>query len=190
VCVLKLPAHTTHLLQPLDVSVFKALKSVWDKGLATYQRQNRFRQLSKSELVDLLCSVWRDGLTERNIQSGFRKAGIFPVNRLSYPESTFVPHLLQAYKQQQREGLIPTYSPSSPVMPESGSDQIDAAPLTVHIGSPTVAATSVTSSFVSPPTPREEIKDVRSCYCYRVDAHLHAVVSNFRLLQLCLCHLH
>jgi hypothetical protein len=84
VSLLKLPSHLTHQLQPLDKTCFKALKSIWDQRLVSYQRENNFRNIGKSESVDLLCEVWHKGLTEANVCSGFRETGIFPVNRTKY----------------------------------------------------------------------------------------------------------
>lgn len=37
---LKLPPHTTHVSQPMDVGVIKGLKDDWDKKLTKWQREN------------------------------------------------------------------------------------------------------------------------------------------------------
>lgn len=85
VSLLRLPAHTSHVLQPLDVTCFGPLKGCWDKRLAQHQRQNGFKTLSKSEFVDLFCSVFAEALVEDNIRSGFRRTGIYPLDRTQYP---------------------------------------------------------------------------------------------------------
>ncbi|XP_050551659.1 uncharacterized protein LOC126910995 [Spodoptera frugiperda] len=33
ITILNLPAHTSHLLQPLDLAVFKSFKTIWDRNL-------------------------------------------------------------------------------------------------------------------------------------------------------------
>ena len=40
VSILKLPPHTTHILQPLDVVAFKPLKTKWDELLVNWQRHH------------------------------------------------------------------------------------------------------------------------------------------------------
>lgn len=41
VAILKLPAHTTDTLQPLDKAVFKSLKEEWDKIVLDFQLKNQ-----------------------------------------------------------------------------------------------------------------------------------------------------
>jgi hypothetical protein len=98
VSILKLPSHTTSLLQPLDVACFKPLKNAWDNRLLQFQRDNNFRQLGKSEMVDLICDVWNIGLNPANIKAGFLKTGIFPVDRNVYPTNLFHPVKFASYK--------------------------------------------------------------------------------------------
>lgn len=38
--ILKLPPHSSHLLQPMDLAVFKSLKSSWNQKLTRFQRQH------------------------------------------------------------------------------------------------------------------------------------------------------
>ena len=59
VTIIKLPPHTTDVLQPLDVSVFKALKNHWGDILFRRLRLTRSR-LSKSEFSAHLsdAEVW------------------------------------------------------------------------------------------------------------------------------------
>ena len=54
VSIIKLPAHTTDLLQPLDVSVFKSLKDHW--GQILFERLKTTRShLTKAEFASALC---------------------------------------------------------------------------------------------------------------------------------------
>ena len=96
IAVVKLPSHTTDLLQPLDRTCFGPFKKRWNAALVNWQRLNQ-RMLNKSEFVNLVCSVWDEGLSELNIVSGFRSCGIFPLNREKYPMCRLNPTKLQLY---------------------------------------------------------------------------------------------
>ncbi|GBN79626.1 hypothetical protein AVEN_125809-1 [Araneus ventricosus] len=76
VTILKLPAHSSHMLQPLDVFVFCGIKSAWDAKLTDWARHNVNQKLPKSKFADLLGETWRN-LQPCVIQSGFRKCGIY-----------------------------------------------------------------------------------------------------------------
>jgi hypothetical protein len=123
VCIIKFPSHITDRLQPLDVACFKPLKSIWDKKLAIYQREHNFRNISKMETVDLLCSVWTDGLSEANIKAGFRATGIYPFDRNQYPTYLFDPLKFSSFKHQNPCYFDSIHSPvslpSNPSQPSS-----------------------------------------------------------------------
>ena len=101
IIIIKLPSHTTDLLQPLDKSCFRPLKLEWDKTLIKWQMENQ-RKLSKSEFADLLCETWNRGFKPATIISGFVSTGIYPVNRMKYPLSRFDPVKLAKYKQEKQ----------------------------------------------------------------------------------------
>ena len=89
--LLKFPPHVTDVLQPLDVACFGPLKRKWETMLN--KRLNELgstrARLDKATFVDALGDVWHQGLKPANIIAGFEKTGIFPVDRLRYPESRF-----------------------------------------------------------------------------------------------------
>ena len=88
ISLIKLPAHCTDLLQPLDVSCFSPLKSYFEKGLTDHVHNTLGTQpLSKALFTNILGRIWHEGLSESNIQAGFRATGIFPVNASKYKES-------------------------------------------------------------------------------------------------------
>lgn len=75
-----LPANATHLCQPLDVSVFKPVKSSWSIVLSEWKNKNKgtlpepfFPRLLKSALD-------RTVNMENNILSGSRASDIVPFN--------------------------------------------------------------------------------------------------------------
>lgn len=77
IVIIKFPPHVTDVMQPLDVACFGPLKRRWEKLLQ--ERVNTFgpkQQLSKSDFVNQLCSIWKDGMNKENVISGFQSTGI------------------------------------------------------------------------------------------------------------------
>lgn len=97
IVLLKLPPHTTDLLQPLDKNCFGPLKLKWNEALIDWQRTYK-RKLTKAEFCNLLCSIWEKGLTKNNVVSGFTSTGIFPCNREKYPKARLDTEKLKRYQ--------------------------------------------------------------------------------------------
>lgn len=95
--IVKLPPHSTDVLQPLDKCCFGPLKSAWDKALVKWQRETNGK-MSKSDFSNLLGRLWHTGLSEENVKSGFRHTGIFPLDQNQYPTTRFHPEKLARYK--------------------------------------------------------------------------------------------
>ena len=74
-----LPPNTTHILQPSDVSVFKALKTFWRQAVLDFQRQNPYQYIEKKHVAPLLLEVLRK-ISKDCISNGFRACGICPFN--------------------------------------------------------------------------------------------------------------
>ena len=75
--LLCLPSHTTHLLQPLDVGVFKSMKSQFNKACKHFMTSKPGRVITSEDLASLLAVTWPQCMTPVNIMSGF---GIYPLN--------------------------------------------------------------------------------------------------------------
>ena len=78
-----LPSHTTHRMQPLDVSIFKSFKcnfiSIKERFInanATWANES----FDKTYLVELASNALKEAHTVSNIQTGFRKTRIYPMN--------------------------------------------------------------------------------------------------------------
>ena len=78
--LLCLPAHTSHLLQPLDVGVFKSFKSNFNKACSNYISKNPGRVITADILAALVGEAYPVSFTPVNIMSGFKKSGIWPIN--------------------------------------------------------------------------------------------------------------
>jgi hypothetical protein len=77
--VLNLPAHTTHLLQVADISVFGPFKKYISKSLATW-RDKYGPYIAPCQYAAATRWAWEQATTRQNVTAGFEKAGLVPVN--------------------------------------------------------------------------------------------------------------
>lgn len=75
----RLPSHTSHKLQPCDVSVFGPLKTAYREQVEHLERRGA-NAVNKEHFVLLYRRARDVALTARNIRSGWSKAGLFPFN--------------------------------------------------------------------------------------------------------------
>lgn len=69
--------NATHLLQPMDVSVFHSLKSSWKQKVAEYRMNNGGAQIAKPEFAPVLKALL-DEMEPQILVSGFRACGLVP----------------------------------------------------------------------------------------------------------------
>ena len=74
-----MPAHASHLLQPLDVGCFSVLKSAYGKQVEERMRVG-INHIDKADFLRALVIARHSTYTVANIQSGFRATGIRPFN--------------------------------------------------------------------------------------------------------------
>lgn len=97
VTILKLPPHSSHLLQPLDLSVFRSLKIKWDAQLVEWQRRNQGQRIPKQHFSVLIGKIWSQTESEI-ITNGFRKGGIYPFNSNVISAEHYDPLALKRYE--------------------------------------------------------------------------------------------
>jgi hypothetical protein len=112
-----LPAHTSHILQPLDVGVFKSFKSFFSKSCHEYMMTNPGRVITTDVLASLVGKAWPQSLTPLNILSGFRKCGIYPFNPGEVSDRQTAPSRGVTPQPQQDSQCI-SGSPNSPLFTE------------------------------------------------------------------------
>lgn len=76
--LLFLPAHSSHVLQPLDLSCFAPVKSIYRKEIADLATLDDAAPVKKNRFIKAYFKARIEGLTERTIRSGWRAAGISP----------------------------------------------------------------------------------------------------------------
>ena len=75
----RIPSHTSHKLQPCDVSMFGPLKSAYRDGLERLER-GCVGTIGKEHFTYLYNPARKQAFTPRNIRAGWAKAGLFPFN--------------------------------------------------------------------------------------------------------------
>jgi hypothetical protein len=129
--LLCLPAHTSGILQPLDVGVFKGVKSAWRKCLRQYYDETRYSNVDKRAFPNLLKRVVDGGAFSRsNAIGGFEGCGIFPLN----PEKIGIEKLSTATPLMNES--LPTNGTMQTVSPESIPSAIESRHSTCPITSP------------------------------------------------------
>ena len=93
VIILSLPSHSTHRMQPLDVSFFKSLNTFYDSEVQMWMRQYG-RAVSEWQVAKLLTSAYNKAATIQNAVSGYKKCGINPFRPDIFTEEDFAPSLL------------------------------------------------------------------------------------------------
>ena len=76
--VFSIPPHTSHLLQPLDKTLFAQFKIHWEKHLTQYINENKGKCLNKVDFWDVFTPAFNAAISLKNILSGFKKTGISP----------------------------------------------------------------------------------------------------------------
>jgi hypothetical protein len=78
-CILTLcmPAHTSHILQPLDISCFGPLKKAYDSQIENKMRLG-INHITKEEFLPAFFAAHQQTTTTGNITSGFRATGLAP----------------------------------------------------------------------------------------------------------------
>jgi hypothetical protein len=79
IITLCMPAHASHLLQPLDVGCFGPLKKAYGRQIEHLIRCS-ITHISKTEFFPAFHAAHQAAITESNIKGGFRGAGLAPFN--------------------------------------------------------------------------------------------------------------
>ena len=94
IVLLTLPPHTSHRLQPLDVTVYGPFKTFYSRALDGWMRDNPGKTVSIYQIPGLVNEAFLTAVTPRNITSGFKSTGIFPFNCDIFREEAFAPSMV------------------------------------------------------------------------------------------------
>lgn len=131
--LLYLPAHTSHVLQPLDQSVFGPLKTAYRKELGYLEQWNDSTVVGKRNFLSCYRKARQSALTAQNIRAGWKSTGLWPI---SIARPLMSPLLL--------ENTINTSSRTDPILERA-------------LGSKPIQQWDVATSAVTWSTPRKAV---------------------------------
>ncbi|VDI42074.1 Hypothetical predicted protein [Mytilus galloprovincialis] len=76
-----LPAHTSHLLQPLDVGCYGPLQNMYNSQICHRTIRTKQCALTRYDVCSMTCKAYGNALSVSNLQSAFRKTGIYPFTK-------------------------------------------------------------------------------------------------------------
>jgi hypothetical protein len=76
-----LPPQCSYPLQPLDVSCFGPIEVAWNSACHSFIRESGGNVITHYEVCKIACKVFASTLNPENIQSAFRKRGIYPFDK-------------------------------------------------------------------------------------------------------------
>jgi hypothetical protein len=79
IITLCMPAHASHLLQPLDVGCFSVLKNAYGREIEHLIRCS-MTHISKTEFLPAFYAAFQATFTESNIRGAFRGSGLYPLD--------------------------------------------------------------------------------------------------------------
>lgn len=74
------PPHTSHRLQPSDVTVYSAFKTKLAQAMNNWMISNPGRTITIHDLTGLVNIAYETSFTIKNITEGFRRTGLWPIN--------------------------------------------------------------------------------------------------------------
>jgi len=91
VVIVCLPPHCSHKIQPLDVSFMKPLSTYYNTEVTKWLRSHPGRTVSVFQIAQLLTPAFQKAATAQTAANGFRKTGLWPVNRDIFEDHEFAP---------------------------------------------------------------------------------------------------
>jgi hypothetical protein len=89
IVMVSLPPHTSHKLQPLDLTFFGPLKNALNRECDVYLRSHHHEKITHYELASLFNRAYLRTATMDKGISGFRAAGIWPIDPNKFSDDDF-----------------------------------------------------------------------------------------------------
>jgi hypothetical protein len=89
--MLSLPPHTSHRMQPLDVTFYGPLKAAYKKESDCFMKSHLAERITPYDVASLFNKAYSNVASISKGESGFRVTGIFPMNSNVFSDEDFLP---------------------------------------------------------------------------------------------------
>ena len=164
--IAKLPAHTTHVLQPLDLGVFKPLKEAYDREAHAFFLSNR-RYITKRNFPSLITKAWKS-FKPSSAKNAFRKAGIIPFSREAVSIDSLAPSVpFHTSTSSSSNSTVPSpvlddnvpSSSTAPSLTDNVPSSSTAPSLTDLLGDDIQEITEILTPIMSPLSPQDHLPE-------------------------------
>ena len=172
--IICLPPNTSSALQPLDVAVYGPVKLAWKEILSTFFRETNCSSVRKTNFFPLLNQLWKQCFVNKPqyIINGFKKTGLFPLNKDAVPKSKLMPSSIfvptitssphnasdsSTFSQLQCDGTM-SFLPQTSHSERPSSSTQPPFPSSPIRPTSTLASSSTSSAPECPDTPRTRME--------------------------------
>lgn len=121
VSIICLPPHSSHKMQPLDVSFMFPLKTFYAQAIEDWLHSNPGKVVTNFKVGRLFGIAYNRAATMNNSINGFKKTGLFPLNKNAFGDEDFPIHTHNSVSSEAVDAITPTGSPQ----PCSSSDNVE-----------------------------------------------------------------
>lgn len=90
IVMLTIPPHTSHRLQPLDVSVYGPFKTYFNQACDDFMVNHPGQTITLQDIAGLVGNAYKRSITPINIMKGFLKTGICPFDSHIFTSNEFL----------------------------------------------------------------------------------------------------
>lgn len=91
ICMVSIPPHTSHRLQPLDVTFYSSLKNAFNKECDYYMKTHFYQKVTPYDIAAIFNKAYIKTATIEKAVAGFNSSGIHPFQPNKFTDDDFAP---------------------------------------------------------------------------------------------------